>query len=191
MGLQDFFGAYEDLDAAIDLDPAKSAYRAEQAGILAKISDSEKAFERFSKLVEMLEEKLAKTKQKETLKADLSWVYQMRARLFHAQGDTEAEFNDLAKFIELSPGSYNYQIRAQFYSDHRMYSKAIADLTDAIRLSTYPPIDSLIRRGEVYVLAEKYVEAVGDYEQVLKTDVVVNRKLIEQRLSEIKGMLIP
>jgi tetratricopeptide (TPR) repeat protein len=190
MGLHDWFGAYEDLDAAIDLAPAHASYRAEQAGMLTKIGNPDEAFKRFSELIKMLELKLAESKPRTTLSADLSLVYLKRARLFHAAGDSEAEFDDLARFIEYDPTFSHYQIRAQIYSDHRMYPKAIADLTEAIRLSNHPPIDSLIRRGEVYVLAENYSEAVRDYEQVLKTDGVVNRKLIEQRLSEIKRMSV-
>src|SRR5262249_32873044 len=96
--LQDPVGAYDDLSTAIDLSRGKGTDRAEQAALLAKLAGSEKAFERFGQLIRLLENKLAKPKtrdEKEDVQKDLSWVYQMRARIHHSQGDTEAEFADL------------------------------------------------------------------------------------------------
>jgi len=188
-GLQDLLGAYEDLSTAIDLSPKHNAYRTEQIAILLKLSGSDDALDKSAKLIRTLEQRLAKAKTRdnlESVKDDLSWTYHMRARIFHSNGDTQAEFADLGKFIQYRPNFYNYQVRAQLYVDHQMYAEAIADLTDAIRVSDHPPIDSLIRRAEVYVLAEKYSEAVKDYEEALRTDGLANRTSVEQRLSEIR-----
>ena len=113
-------------------------------------------------------------------------VYQTRAGVDHAKADDVAEFADLAKFIEYSPQEFSYRTRGKIYQDHRMYVEAIADYTEAIRLS---PTNSvfLLERGDIYAEAKKYDEAVKDYEQSLKLDPTL-KETVDQRINYVKTL---
>jgi hypothetical protein len=93
--------------------------------------------------------------------------------------------------IEHEPTFYSYQIRADNYVDHKMYREAVSDLTEAIRVTRHPPIDSFIRRAEVHVLANNLTEAVKDYEAVLAMEGLQSREIIEQRLAELRKKIVP
>lgn len=187
--LDDLLGAYDDLSTAIELAPDKSAYRAAQAELLPKLGNSEEAFERFAQLIKTLQQKLAKANPKfdnSGLKSDLAWVYQVRARVFHSKGDTQAEFADLAKYVEYDHKFHTFEHRARIYIDHERYQEAIADFTEAIRLANHPPMALLIQRGETYILIEKYAEAANDYEEALKIEGIFNVAFKKQRLFWLK-----
>jgi tetratricopeptide (TPR) repeat protein len=190
--LNDLIGAYDDISTAIALAPDNISYRSSQAALLPKLGDSKEAFERFSQLIKTLEQKLAKANPKynnEGLKTDLSQVYQTRARVFHSKGDTEAEFADLAKYVEYNPKFYTYELRARYYIEHERYEEAITDFTEGIRISDISPTALLLQRGETYILMEKFAEAAADYEEALKLEGTVNIAILKQRLAFIKQKL--
>ena len=188
--LNDVAGAFNDLSSAIELDPANNSYRSAKAAILDDLGDSEKAFEMHGKLIGSVERKLGNVKKPEdapALKRDLASLYRARAGFLHSRGDTEAEFADLAKMIEHERTFYSYQVRADAYVEHKMLKEAIGDLTEAIRIAKHSPIESLIRRAEVHVLDDNFVEAVNDYEAVLKMEGLQSREIIEQRLADLRS----
>lgn len=188
MCLGDWASAYQDVSKASELNPDNSLYRTSQAGLLAKLGDSANSAEQFNLLIKVLETKLAKTTsegRKESIKRDLANVYRTRAGANHTKADTVSEFADLAKFVEYSPTDFSYRQRAKIYQDHQMYSEAIADYTEAIRLSPAESIFTL-ERGDVFAEAKKYDEALKDYEQSLKLDPTL-KEIVEQRISSLKS----
>jgi tetratricopeptide (TPR) repeat protein len=191
--IDDPFGASDDFLAAVELAPATLSYRSEYLKHLSALGESKRAVESITKLILLLEKKGADPKLSSLhpgFVSDLSNLYRTRALLFHANGETENEFSDLARFVQLDRTYYNYQTRAHIYVEHQMFSEAIADHTEAIRLTTdHAPIVSLLERAEVYVLAEKYAEAVADYEAALKLEGVSNKALLQKRIEEIRGMI--
>ena len=188
--LNDLPGVFNDLSSAIELDPTNNAYRSAKAAILDDLGDSEKAFELHVRLIESGEGKLAKAEKVEDqapIKRDLAVLYRGRARFLHARGETALEFADLARMIEHEPTFYSYHVRADSYVQHKLLKEAIDDLTEAIRIAKHSPIESLIKRAEVHVLADNLVEAIKDYEAVLKTEGLQSRDIIEQRLAELRS----
>lgn len=191
--LNDLPGHFNDISAAIELDPTNNAYRSAKAAILDDLGDSEKAFELHVRLIDSVEQRLTKIEKPEEaapLKRDLAVLYRGRARFLHARGETALEFADLAKMVQHEPTFYSYHVRAEAYVEHKMLSEAIDDLTQAIRIAKHSPIESLIRRAEVHVLAGDLAEAVKDYETVLKIEGVLSRETIEQRLAELRGRIV-
>ena len=187
MCLGDWASAYQDTLKASELNPANNRYRSTQAGLLAKLGDSANSFEQFAELIKALETKLAKTAnvgQKESLKRDLAEIYRIRAGVNHAKADNTAEFADLVKFIEYSPTEFSYRTRGKIYQDHQMYVEAIADYTEAVRLS---PTNSifLLERGEIYAEAGKDEEALKDYQQSLKLDPTL-KEIVGQKINYVR-----
>jgi tetratricopeptide (TPR) repeat protein len=187
--LDDLNAAYEDVSAAIKLAPKNNMYRTTQAGMLSRLGDSEKSFEKFAQMIKTLEANLGKAEnegEKQGLRHDLAYVYRLRADTFHSKGDTTAEFADLAKFIEYSPQEFSLRQRAKIYQDHKMYDEAIADYTEAIRISKNNTEIFFLERGDVFMCAEKYDEAIKDYEQTLKLNPQYN-DIIPSRINDAKS----
>lgn len=173
MCLDDWVGAYDDMTSAIELAPKNNNYITTQAGLLNRLGDSEKAFQKFADMIAGFEKKLNDTGDRgkqQTIKRDLARVYDMRARIYHTKGDTAAEFADYAKSIEYQNEDMDYANRAKVYFDHRMFEEAIADYTESLRISKNPKNNwiFLIERADAYVYAGKYDEAFKDYAEALK-----------------------
>jgi tetratricopeptide (TPR) repeat protein len=176
MCLDDWKGAYEDMTRAVELAPKNSNYLTTQAGLLSKLGETDKALEKFAQMIKDFEAKLAIIRapgNSNNIKRELSQVYISRARIYHHKGELAAELADLLKYIEYSPKDINYTSRARFYVEHKMFDEAIADFTEAIRLSNMKTPGFIIERGDVYVFAGKYEEAFKDYETAL----TVNKSL--------------
>ena len=184
----DFASAYEDMSKAAELNPQKPLYRTTQASLLARLGDSEQAAAQFKQIIQGLTEKLAQTKnegEKVAVKRDLGQLYYTRSRVFHSRGDENAEFADLAKYIEYNPEPYIYRLRANIYRQHKLFSEAIADYTEAMRLA---PTDALfvLERGDAFVELGKDDEAIKNYEQALKLDPTM-KEIVEERIAAARS----
>lgn len=188
--LEDFAGAFEDVTKVIELNPRNSLYRTNQASLLSRLSDSEKAFELFARLIGSLESQLAKTDdmyEKISIKRDLARAYMSRAGVYERTGNLESSFSDLAKAIEYEPKEFNYRARALMYRRHKMLAEAIGDYTEAIRLGNEDlDVIYLLERGDTFSMAGKYAEALQDYEQALKIDKQITA-IIQQRVNAVKA----
>ena len=172
--LKDDIGAFEEITKAIELDPKNNLYRTNQAHIISRMGDSEKAFELYKRLISSLENqsKAAKDENdKVKLQRELAMSYVSRSVIYEKNGNTDAMFTDLTRAVEsfsnqgISPKGFIYEIRARKYARYKMYDKAIADYTEAIKLE--PTFINYFARGNIYMILEKYENAIRDFEQSL------------------------
>jgi tetratricopeptide (TPR) repeat protein len=185
--LGDVVGALDDINTAVALNPQSSVHRANQAILLKKLGESDKAARNFDQLIASLEQKLKSTTEKEELeklKRELSMTYIERSRTFANNQNYEAMFADLNRAVEVNPAYYVYQLRSRAYKWQKMFAEAVADLTKAIELSDN---DSglLMDRGDIYFLMQEYSEAVADYVQVVKLKSGLEQ-IAEKRISQAK-----
>ena len=187
-GLDDLTSALEDITRARELDPKNVLLQNVKMELQRLLGDPAAVIARSGKMVRSLEAKLGTLRsddERARIRRDISTLYWTRSNSYGATGDREKQLDDASKAVGYTRNSVNYERRALIYIDHYMYAEAIADFTDAIRLSDHPTA-LLLNRGEAYVLNKQFVEAVKDYETALKHPDTVNKALIEARLAEIK-----
>ncbi|HEX8248482.1 MAG TPA: tetratricopeptide repeat protein [Pyrinomonadaceae bacterium] len=183
--LEDMAGAFEDISKAIELNPKSSIHRSNQANLLSRMGDSEKALELFSSVIAFFETNLAKTKtenDKVTLKRELAMLYITRAQTFERKEDMNSAVADLTKAVQLMPTDYFLRIRARAYRKTRKFAEAVNDYTEAIRLAKGSAFDLYLERGDAFMESGKYVEALQDYEQSLKLDQQL-KEIVERRIT--------
>jgi tetratricopeptide (TPR) repeat protein len=175
MQLQDFVGAYEDVATALELFPKENMFKQNQALLIRLMGDSDKALQMYNALIESAEKKSGKQKNEEArtrFNNDLGNFLFARAGLYLSQSNPDAAKADLLKAINYAPTDYNYYRRARVYRELKMYAEAEADLTKALEVfKQFDKIQILIERGDVYVLDQKYDEALKDYQEFLKLDI--------------------
>jgi tetratricopeptide (TPR) repeat protein len=81
-------------------------------------------------------------------------------------GELERAILDYDKAIELSPSAEAYLDRAICYEALHDLAKADADYTAAIALDPMLP-QPWYNRGNLYLLADRYKDAIADFEQEL------------------------
>lgn len=174
--LRDDFGAFGDITKAVELDPKNNLYRSNQADLLSRLGNSEKALQLFERMTSSLENQIKKATdkgEKNTLQRELGTTLISRSKIYEKNGDSAAMFADLTRAVEipltetLAAKGYFYVSRARAFTRQKMYDKAIADYTEAINLDV-GNVGLLMNRGDVYFTSQKYVEAIADYEQVIK-----------------------
>jgi len=112
-------------------------------------------------------------------------LFSSRANIYQNKFEIEKMKADLIKAVEWHPIPVNYERRANFYTKQKMYDDALADLTKAIEKDSDKNVGLFLRRGDVYYSMRKYLEAVKDYEQVLKQKTGLEQ-LAERRISQAK-----
>jgi len=186
--LEDFASAYEEITKVIELFPNENGLKHNQANLIRLMGDSDTALDSFSAQIVSLETKLSKIENKDAatrLKWDLSALFFSRANIYQNKFEIEKMKADLIKAVEWHPIPVNYERRANFYTKQKMYDDALADLTKAIEKDSDKNVGLFLRRGDVYYSMRKYLEAVKDYEQVLKQKTGLEQ-LAERRISQAK-----
>lgn len=167
--LGDITGAFDDILTAIELNPNKTTYYSSRLVFFLQICDSKSDLEIFKRVVAFLEDisATAKTENDRTiLKRDLTKIYLSRAGIFENNKDIDSLIADLTRAVELTPADYIFRRRAQVYHKNLRFAEAVADYTEAIRVSENA-FGLYLERGDVLLDAEKYDEALLDYEQAL------------------------
>lgn len=190
--LHDETGAFDDITKAVKLDPKNTQYRSNQAGLLSRLGNSEKALQLFERLINSLENqiKLTDKGEKNTLQRELGVTLISRSKIYEKNGDLTSMFADLTRAVEIplnfneSAKGFFYVSRARAYSQQKMYDKAAADYTEAIKIEPENTV-LLMNRGDVYFAAQKYSEAISDYEQAAKTKDQLGQ-IAERKISQAK-----
>jgi tetratricopeptide (TPR) repeat protein len=173
--LRDELGAFDDITKAVELDPKNTQYRSNQAGLLSRLGNSEKALQLFEQLINSLENQI-RTKdksEKNILQSELGVTLINRSKIYEKNGDLTAMFTDLTRAVEI-PMTENLSAKALFYFSRalafrkqKMFDKAAADYTEAMKLEPENFV-FLMNRADAYLAAQKYPEAIADYEQLIK-----------------------
>lgn len=162
--LRDEFGAFDDITKAVELDPKNIHYRNNQAGLLSRLGNSEKALQLFERMINSIENQIKTSKdeiktskdenEKGNLRRELGMTLISRSRIYEKNRDFTAMFADLTQAVEIpltfnkSAKGFFYISRARAYSQQKLYEKAAADYTEpsaAMRLVL--PVSEVIQES--------------------------------------------
>lgn len=176
--------AYNDVSRAIELAPNIALYRSNRANLISLLGDSDLAIKLLGEMIQSLELSLsAESKDLNmiaSLKRDLGDTYYQLSVAHERAGNKEMAIAALTSRIDFSP-EVNIPQRARAYSRFGMYAEAIADFTAAVEASDkadlrfrtqFPdrPMNYIwnLERGDTYVLAGRYDEAIADYKECIR-----------------------
>ena len=191
--LGDRTSALEDINRALELEPNTYLYRELQRNIQQELTDPAAAVPQGGGIPHPFEAALRAAKSKDErdlILVNLSQFYWKRSNSYRGIGDLGNRLADAGRAVESSKTWYNYERRALIHLGYKMYEEAIADYTEAIKLSDHPKT-LLLNRGEVYVRNKQYIEAVKDYDTALNHPETTDKLMIAARLAEIKRFIEP
>ena len=191
--INDYIGALNDILIRIDIDPYISyGEKRFLFDVLKNLRNDEIVFNYYDQLLILLDQKsrnlLANpprissdteknieaaqltSKKLNELQRNLIADY---AKIYYEKGQILKANRILQKIADTEPKVTAYTFRSKVYVDRKNYNEAIKDLTKAIEyLNDQPNKKSnlLLNRGDLYVLAKLYKEAILDYETALNID---------------------
>lgn len=153
--LKDFEGAQEDYQSAYELDSNFLDALYSLGCVKYDIGDFEGSILDFSALIKAIPNE--------------SKFYYHRALAFTALEKHAYALNDYSLAILANPSADSYYNRGVFYMDINYYEKANADLTISLKLNENNSY-AYFYRGASFLLLGKYMDAISDFNTVLKFD---------------------
>lgn len=152
---QDYTGAIEDFNQALQLEPNKILAYYQRGYARAEIQDYKGAIEDFNKYMQYNPNDVD--------------ALDNRGNVYYNLGKYEQAITDLNKAIQINPkDSYAYNKRGLAYNEQGKYEKAIADYNKAIELKYDPLSVPYNNRGNAYDNLGNYQKAIEDYNQAIR-----------------------
>ncbi|XZF65901.1 MAG: caspase, EACC1-associated type [Gloeotrichia echinulata DVL01] len=152
---QDYTGAIEDFNQALQLEPNNILAYYQRGYARAEIQDYKGAIEDFNQYM-----------QHNPNDVD---ALDNRGNVYYNLGKYEQAITDLNKAIQINPkDSYAYNKRGLAYNEQGKYEKAIADYNKAIELKYDPLSVPYNNRGNAYDNLGNYQKAIEDYNQAIR-----------------------
>ncbi|MCM0592295.1 MAG: tetratricopeptide repeat protein [Gloeotrichia echinulata CP02] len=152
---QDYTGAIEDFNQALQLEPNNILAYYQRGYARAEIQDYKGAIEDFNQYM-----------QHNPNDVD---ALDNRGNVYYNLGKYEQAITDLNKAIQINPkDSYAYNMRGLAYNEQGKYEKAIADYNKAIELKYDPLSVPYNNRGNAYDNLGNYQKAIEDYNQAIR-----------------------
>ncbi|MDX2107722.1 MAG: tetratricopeptide repeat protein [Candidatus Melainabacteria bacterium] len=156
--LQEYDNAIADFDKALEqkVDYA-AAFNGRSEAYLSRAAEGD------------FEKALSDANQTISLAGKEAANYILRAKVYSAQGNSEAAFSDINKAIEMDSSPQNYCERGRIFYNNGQYDKAIQDYDKA--LSILPnDANTLFNRGLANKAREQYKQASDDFSRSLASN---------------------